>query len=293
MSFIPNAVSARVGRLALQLDKVSPKVLFVGGLVGFAATVVLASRATLKVDDVIVETDEWRDSINNSDRYANEDERRKDKITLYVHSSVKIAKLYLPSLAVAAVSVAMLTKSHSILSKRNVALTAAYSAIEKGFQEYRERVVKDVGVEKDREYLHGVETEKVTVVDSDGKKKQVKSTFATANSPYGVMFNASNRNFQHDYPDHNYLFLRGQQNYMNDLLQSRGHVLLNDVYDAIGVPRTKAGCVVGWLRGNADDVVDFGIFDDAAQLRVHKFMMGQEGELYLDFNVDGLIFEKL
>ena len=94
-------------------------------------------------------------------------------------------------------------------------------------------------------------------------------------------------------PEYNLIFLRCQQNYANDLLKARGHVFLNEVYDMIGVPRSKAGSVVGWiLTGNAGDhFIDFGIFDDEDNIR--DFVNGREGSILLDFNVDGVIYDKI
>ena len=52
-------------------------------------------------------------------------------------------------------SIAALTRSHNILTKRNAALTAAYGALEKGFSEYRARVVEKYGEEEDRDFRYG------------------------------------------------------------------------------------------------------------------------------------------
>ena len=61
----------------------------------------------------------------------------------------------------------------------------------------------------------------------------------------------------------------------------------------IGVPRSKAGSVVGWiLIGNVrDNWIDFGIWDDDDNVR--DFINGREGSILLDFNVDGVIYDKI
>ena len=88
------------------------------------------------------------------------------------------------------------------------------------------------------------------------------------------------------------MFLLRQQNYANDLLKSKGHLFLNEVYDMIGIPRTKAGQVVGWIYDEknpvGDNFVDFGIIDIHKE-RNRAFMNGYEKNVLLDFNVDGNI----
>ena len=50
---IRNALTSKVGRQILTARKHSPAILFVAGTVGIVATVVVASRATLKSDEVL------------------------------------------------------------------------------------------------------------------------------------------------------------------------------------------------------------------------------------------------
>lgn len=301
MRFIPNSVSSKLALTALKVSKTSPRLLFVGGVVGVVGTVILSSRATLQLPSILDEVEDkkakYDEGVHKYDNYSAED-AVKDKALLYFKTSVRIVKLYAPSLALAAVSIGMLTGSHHILSKRNAALTAAYATLEKSFRGYRDRVVKDVGEDKDREYRYGVETDEVTETDENGKKTQVKKKVATATTEYGKLFRQGNVNWRKE-PDYNLLFIRGVQRYANDSLQAKGYLFLNDVYDQLGIDRTSAGQIVGWLAdnsgkyGNNDGYVDFGLFSDHDALRIHDYVTGREGELYLDFNVDGPIYDKI
>ena len=84
-----------------------------------------------------------------------------------------------------------------------------------------------------------------------------------------------------------------QQTFFNDLLLSRGHLFLNEVYDQIGIDRTKAGQVVGWVVSkDGDNFVDFGLFDGSTQEK-RMFVNGHENSVLLDFNVDGVIYDKI
>jgi hypothetical protein len=81
---------------------------------------------------------------------------------------------------------------------------------------------------------------------------------------------------------------------MNDLLISRGHMFLNEVYDALGLERTKAGSVVGWIISHdGDNYVDFGIFTDKDARQYRDFVNGRSNAILLDFNVDGVIYDKI
>ena len=71
-------------------------------------------------------------------------------------------------------------------------------------------------------------------------------------------------------------------------------MFLNDVYDALGIPRSKAGQVVGWIydekNPNGDNFVDFGIYDLYKE-GSRDFVNGYERTIWLDFNVDGPILD--
>lgn len=94
-------------------------------------------------------------------------------------------------------------------------------------------------------------------------------------------------------PETNKFFLLHQQDYANEKLKARGYLFLNDVYDMLGIPRTKAGQVVGWVYDpestTSDSYVDFGIFDT----RNEDFINGYENSILLDFNVDGCILDQI
>ena len=52
-------------------------------------------------------------------------------------------------------------------------------------------------------------------------------------------------------PGFNETFLENQRRWFNDRLGVRGHFFLNEVYDNLGVERTRQGAVAGWLFGDS------------------------------------------
>jgi hypothetical protein len=293
LSNMKNAVTSKVARQALKASKVSPKVLFGVGLVSFGATVVMSARATLKVSDVLDQHETDMDSIKKAEatgRYTDADMRH-DKVIVYSRTIGRMSKLYAPAVALGVVSVASLTGSHVILSRRNVALTAAYATIEKAFDQYRERVRTDVGDDKDREYMFGSTEIVEKVVDKDGNTKTVKSKRFGGASRYARVFDQVTSRAWKQNADYNKMYIQCQQSHANERLLAKGYVLLNDVYQLLGMERTKEGCVVGWVLGNGDDFIDFGLYDENGD--IIAFMEGEECSVLLDFNVDGVIFDKI
>lgn len=294
MKFVPEVVTRTVARNALIAQKNSPKVLLGVGIVGMVGNTVLACRATLKMDDVV---DEAKGKLSTAKTLYHPDysekDRNRDISLIYFQTSVKVVKLYAPAIILGGVSIAALTQSHNILSRRNAALTMAYGALEKGFNEYRARVVEKYGEDEDRNLRYGVRQEQI-VDEETGKKRMVTRVATDVPSIYARFFDSYSTSWSKE-PEYNLIFIRCQQNYSNDLLKARGHVFLNEVYDMLGIPRSKAGAVVGWLlspNGSTDNFINFGVFDGDND-RVRDFVNGVEGAVLLDFNVDGVIYDKI
>lgn len=297
-----NKITSKVGRQVLHVQKHSPVLLFGAGMVGVGATVVLACRATLKVEDVLKEA-EHKDSefdaalgkeLKDGALYTEED-KNKDRLTNRVKTGIKIVRLYAPAVAVGTLTVGALTGSHVILSRRNAAAVAAYGALQKGFAEYRQRVVDEFGEQKDAEFRYGVVEKEFAVDTDDGVAVKTVKVVDQPKEPsiYAVWFDEQSSNWT-GVTQRDRMFLQAQQNFANDKLQVNGHVFLNEVYDSLGVPRTKAGSVVGWVKGHGDNHIDFGIFN-RHDSDARAFVNGLNGDIgdviLLDFNVDGVIYD--
>ena len=272
----------------LKTQKHSPAILFSVGVVGVVGTVVTASRATLKLSDIVDETSTTLEQIKTHvhDDYSDQD-RTKDKAILYTKTVIDISKLYAPSIALGIFSIGCLAGSHNILSRRNVALSAAYAGVDKAFKEYRGRVIDEIGDEREAKIFRPVE--EVDAIDEKGKTVKVNVHNGVGGSPYKALFDQTNTNWSKT-PEYNQLFIQGMQNYANDLLRARGHIFLNDVHDMLGLERTKAGQIVGWVsNGAGDNYVDFGVFTELNAGM--QFVRGEERSIWLDFNVDGNVLD--
>lgn len=294
--FLSDAITRGVGRQSFKLQENAPKLLFGGGVIGMVGSTVLACRSTLRLQEVLDRTQEdvrvaHAVREQHGDQYSEQDEK-KDIALIYVRGGAQLAKLYGPSIAIGAASIAALTKSHNMLEERNTALAAAYFALDKGFREYRSRVIEKYGEEQDQQFRYSSEV----VVEGEGKtKKQTRTRVNVDDGPsiYARFFDEYSENWSKE-PEYNRLYIKCQQQWANDMLHARGHLFLNEVYRSLGLPHSTAGSVVGWKMGNdGDDYVDFGVFINDGSDRVRDFVNGREGSILLDFNVDGVIYDKI
>lgn len=308
-----NVIGAKASKsfamAVVKTKKHSPEILIVSGIVGVVTAAVMACKATTKVSDILDETKENIDAIHDAEnnpglaeKYTEED-GKKDLAIVYIQTGVKFVKLYGPSVALGIVSITGIIASNKILKKRNMALAAAYATVDKGFKEYRNRVIERFGSEIDKELRYNIKAKKFEeiVTDGDGKEKKVKQTvdiaYPDVESQYAKFFDEYCNGWEKD-PEVNLTFLRMQQQFANDKLKSQGFLFLNDVYDELGIPKTKAGQIVGWLyrpddpNHQGDNYVDFGIYNINRE-KNRDFVNGYERSILLDFNVDGDILDKI
>lgn len=303
-----NKVTRSLNRGALQLKKHSPEIFVVAGVIGLVGSAVMACRATRKLDGVLEEAKENIDMIHDRKEHPetapatyDENEYKKELAGAYLKTAGDLAKLYGPAVIVGGLSATAILTGHNITRKRNVALAAAYAASDKAFKDYRGRVVERFGEALDKELRYNIqnkEVEEITVAE-DGSESVEKKHIAVANlddySPYARFYDDGCKGWTKN-SEYNLMFLRDQQKYANHLLKTKGHLFLNEVYDLLGIHRTAAGQVVGWIYDeecpNGDNKVDFGIYN-VNRPKNRDFVNGYENVILLDFNVDGDIMNMI
>lgn len=295
MKLIPTAVTRQVARKTLLFKKQSPHIFFGVGIAGFVGTVVLSSRATLKLNDTLAVI---QDDITNvkgmgEDAKAGrkdytENEYRKDLVYVYAKGMGSLAKLYGPSVAVGAISIGALTGSHVALTRRNTALSSALLVVQKAYDDYRQRVRDEYGEEKELDLYHAAYDKKVK--GEDGKNETIKVANPARFSAHARFFDEASPYWEKS-PELNRLFVQCQQGYANDILLARGHVFLNEVYDLFGIERSQAGSLVGWVitKDKPHNPIDFGLFEASNA----QFVNGWERSMLLDFNIDGVIYDQI
>lgn len=304
---IANSLTRKINKVGFQLKKHSPEILVVTGVVGTVVSAVVACKATTKVGEILDETKNTVEVIHSGmetgeimgREYTSED-GKKDLTIVYAQTGLRFVKLYAPAVLLGAASITCILASNNILRKRNVALAAAYATVDKGFKEYRGRVIERFGEELDKELKYNIKAKEIetTVINEDGTESTVKETIYVAENPndhsdYARIYDDGCKGWTKD-PEYNLMFLKHTQNYANDKLKADGYLFLNEVYEMIGIPKTKAGQVVGWVYDEenpvGDNFVDFGIYNINSE-RARSFVNGRERNILLDFNVDGNVWE--
>lgn len=285
MNISPNVQKA-LGRALLQVQKHAPAILTTVGVASVVTAGVLAAKNTLKLEERI---DEGADRLRWTNEQIDEGEApERARTAVYIRNVYEVTKLYILPGTLMAGGIVCILSAQNILTKRNVALAAAYNGLAASYEAYRESVREEIGEERERDLYLGQKTE--TVEDADGKKVQRKvlTDGEHSASPYRFRYDATNENWT-GFHDENLFRLQVAQNMYNDTLRRNGHVFLRDVLNTLGIKDTPASVVTGWIYDpenpdhKGDNFIEFNVRDYQAE----------HGYILLDFNVDGTIFDKI
>lgn len=292
MSFKTKLVGAAAST-KLKLQKEAPTIALGAGVTGFVGTVVLAVKATGEARKVLDDHKERIQEQKQALHLANQDDSieyteetyRRATFGNWIITIGKLAKVYGPTILVGSLSIASLIAGHRIQTRRLMGVTAAYETVRTAFDRYREVVTEEIGEEKEKEVFEKASTP-VTVEETG-----VTHQFA---GPSTRWFTEETTENYRDSHFENKRFLEDVQIAMNERLQQKGHLFLNDVYEALGMDETPLGCQLGWIHRRGNDrtsYVDFGLgmnTDAEVVERAHGAVSSHA--LLLDFNVDGVIW---
>lgn len=297
-SEIANKMSRAFYKVGFKIKKHSPEIFLVTGIAGGVVSAVMACKATTKVSKIIEEKNDAVEGVRkyegdsqiNSETgeeeiiYSKED-AKKDLVIIYTQTGIKLIKLYGPAILVGVASITSLLASNNIMRKRGAALMAAYTTLDTGFKEYRKRVADRFGDDVEREIRYN--TQQRTIVDENGEEQTVEVAEKVSDGLYMVAFDENAGTWEPS-PDINMCALRARQNWANDRLRARGYIFLNEIYEDLGLPMTKAGQVVGWIFDpkDPDCYVDFGIHETYRAIKGDP-ENGHERVILLNFNVQG------
>lgn len=295
-----------MAKIALKAKQHAPEIMVITGAVLVVGSTVSACKATLKAHEVLEKANESLEEVETAletcdeETYSPEDAKT-DRRNVYIKTGWELAKIYGPSIICGVVGLGLMLGAHKILRGRNAALTLAYTNLLSSFNKYRKRVSDELGEDKEKLLAAGAEQTDISVVKEDGTVEDVKNASVVRNanglSPYARVFDESNSNWSKN-PSTNLFVLRSHQNYANEKLQAEGFLFLNDVYRLLGFPCTPEGQIVGWVYDpenkdhDGDNYVDFGIYDLLYKGKEKaEFINGYEPCIWLDFNVDGVVYD--
>lgn len=292
----------------IKLEKNAPDIMVVAGAVIVIGSAVYACTKTLEAHDILEDANKQLKDIEygldaaDGDPSFDEKTARKERMKVYRGLVTDLGRCYGPAIAGGATGLGLMFGAHKILKDRNAALTMAYANLLASYNSYRASVREELGDEREFMIRTGAKMQDIDGVDEEGNAKtqnvMVVHDDGSTHSIYARIFDEYNINWERN-PSKNLTFLKSQQCFANDKLRSEGVVFLNDVYQMLGFPRTTEGQIVGWVwdpenNQNGDNYIDFGIFENCfRKAEVRDFINGYESCIWLDFNVDGVVYDLL
>ena len=196
----------------------APELLTGLGVAGVITTSYLSAKAGYESAEVLRGTDVPSD--------------RKERIKTQVHHTWR---LYIPSGISGALTIACVIGSARTSGKRTAAAVAAYSLTEKAFGDYREKVVEQIGKNKEQKIRDEVAQEKVS------KNPPSKEVIVVSGGNVLCCELYTHRYFRSDMER-----LRKAMNDINQRIMNQLYVDLDEFYDVVGLPYTSNSSNIGW-----------------------------------------------
>ena len=286
-----------------RISKHAPTILSVTASAGVIATGYLAWKAGTRFEDV--EGRDWdrrKECLKNADNIPDEDVpkiERKNRI-LFILDTVRTVA---PAAIVGAATITMIYFSNSISKKRLAAMGAAYATLQTAFDGYKRTMVEALGKESVEKILKpklpNVGKSAEEILSSDNKSDAANVSDAVVNSlkalsPYARIVAEESSTCWDPNEDYTSQNLAAVQLWANRRLERKGHLFLNEVFDQLGLSRTREGAVVGWLKnGEGDGYVSFGDFDASIYRVPSDDYTRVDSNFIVDFNVDGVIWDRI
>lgn len=277
----------------------NPKLMMGIGLAGFFGAIGLTVVGVIEAQKVHKEYKEEREKL--TDKFnAQKDEdgetlpAKKNPATqdfgkLFIKTMAKYVISFAPAAGAAILGTMCVTKSYKTLTARVMGLTAVCGSLKATLDKIHERVVEDAGEAKWQEYRYGIKEKEIEEVDEKGKVSKVKINVAESEKDLdGLIIFDERSDYWEPEPDFPMYFIKLRQQLLTNQLVASGNLFLNEVFDALGLPRTEEGAVTGWVMGEGDEYVDL-------RPRVIKVKdgIGYHSTIVLDPNHDGVIIDKL
>lgn len=286
-----------------RISKHAPTILSITASAGVIATGYLAWKAGTRFEDV--EGRDWdrrKECLKNADNIPDEDVpkiERKNRI-LFILDTVRTVA---PAAIVGATTITMIYFSNSISKKRLAAMGAAYATLQTAFDGYKRTMVEALGKESVEKILKpklpNVGKSAEEILSSDNKSDAANVSDAVVNSlkalsPYARIIAEESSTCWDPNEDYTSQNLAAVQLWANRRLERKGHLFLNEVFDQLGLSRTREGAVVGWLKnGEGDNYVSFGDFDASIYRVPSDDYTRVDSNFIVDFNVDGVIWDRI
>lgn len=292
------SVQSGYGRMSYAAKKNSPEICLVGAIVTGLLCVITACRASTKLKDVAEDHKARIEKVHEA-KASEDPDHPVDEGKALTKETVKtagnIAKLYAIPVVLGGTSLYLLLKGHNIMASRNAALALEAATAANKLDDYRRKVIERFGEDVDDELSGDVVKVKKKVVQKDpetGEEQEVEVEYNEWNgySDYARVFESGCRGWEDPekvgpYP--NIAYLKGMQDTLQHILETKHYLTLNDAYDLFGYCRVCEGDDKGWLhdpRKGYFDKVDFGLYNPK-NTAAKRFINGEDDCCVIDFNV--------
>lgn len=210
----------------------SPAILTAAAVAGVASTAVLAAKGSFKAAEIL--RNEAEEGFLNYEEPRNEILKQQLQLTW---------KCYIPAAATGAATIAFVIGAQQIASKRQAAALSLYALSETAFKEYKDKVVEQIGVNKEQKVRDEVAQDRVNktapksdiIIVEDGDILCVDLMTNT-------YFKSNMEKLRRAMNDVNQMILSG------DMYASH-----NDFLNRIGLESNGMGEQIGW---NIDNLID-------------------------------------
>lgn len=230
----------------------TPAILTAIGVVGTVSTAVLAGRAAVQATDIIREAEDEAMMLDAPEL----DIRDKAELTWAV---------WIPPAASCVLTIGAIIGSNVVSTRRSAALATAYAIAEKAFDEYKDKVKEKMGPKKEQALRDDVNQERLN-------KNPVSrnDVYATGRGDTLCYDRYTGRYFYSDIEE-----IRKAVNAINQVVLNNYYASLSDLYDRLGLDRTKFSDEIGW---NVDKLLEMEF----------STMLADDGRpcLVMDFRTD-------
>lgn len=232
-------IKQTLGKVSMGLKKHSPAIFTGVGIVGLGATAYLAYKSKDKVEVVVEEIE------------------RKNELNIPV-DKVEVAKgiaeaIYQPVL-VGGASITCILLAHRIQHKRILTLAGALAAEQTRNIYFEKKYRKQHGDEAYTKFITPTEQEEIVEKDKNGKEKiTIKEVKSDIDHSIGQWYQDSDEYASDDH-SYNMALIDSVHDRLQAIMFQRGTLTLNEVREALGFERIRAGALLGWTTGDGFEI---------------------------------------
>lgn len=309
---LPVKITRALGKAGFAIKEASPKLLIFGGASLILAGGVVACAKTLNVESIIDEHLEEMSKIDEAlekgSTIQNEEYPEptvytekiagKDKFRLCCRTGGKILKNYILAALLIAAGFALIGKGTNTYDGRVAVATAAATAFEEKCRNMHDYIADKYGEEEAMKAstARKVKTETTTTDENGNEKKEVFETweYGTPYGDYEILYDEFTTKHWDKSDYYNGEYIRTCLRTANDTLRRRGHLFLSEVYDMLGVDRTPASIVCGWIYDETKPIGEDQIQFIFRQPESREFnSIDNRPAHFIDFNCQGVIWNKI